>query len=41
MNNKEIQSNQRIIQIAQEFLKTTHFDPNFAQPIIPNLPELN
>ena len=27
--------------LISEFLKTTHFDPNFAQPIIPNLPELN
>ena len=27
--------------LISEFLKTTQFDPNFAQPIIPNLPELN
>ena len=27
--------------LISEFLKTTNFDPNFAQPIIPNLPELN
>ena len=27
--------------LISEFLKTTQFDPKFAQPIIPNLPELN